>query len=83
MLIDSHAHLDEYADADEVIVAANFQREVLARKLKKEDAGDERDVVLVRNPDILAGLGARRRGADQAPTPRAGAQTRATRAIAP
>lgn len=50
-------------DADAVVMAAavaDFRpAERSERKIKKEDGGERRVIELVRNPDILAGLGAR------------------------
>jgi phosphopantothenoylcysteine decarboxylase/phosphopantothenate--cysteine ligase len=56
----------EEGTADVIVMAAAVAdyrpRESLGTKLKKEAAGAEPQLALVRNPDILAGLGERRRG---------------------
>jgi phosphopantothenoylcysteine decarboxylase/phosphopantothenate--cysteine ligase len=71
--LDMQSALDAaYPDADAIIMAAavaDFRpAEVATQKIKKRDGEDAPIIHLVRNPDLLAGLGARRKADGKGPT---------------
>lgn len=70
--LDMQAALEAaYPDADAIVMAAavaDFRpAEIAAQKIKKRDDEDAPVIRLVRNPDLLAGLGARRKREGKGP----------------